>query len=223
MAALASKMDQWKTQPVYGQYLIELFYSAMDSPIPDAESKIIIGNQYFEHVDSIERGKVLHYVHISLTDAFISAKWCHALSYYYRFQNNDLAGSLESCKASLKFADNEGRPTTIGNKALHDISLIYANTGNHLGGRIQAEKSLEYAKYLGDIHAQAKALAVQAFCWLAFCNFKQIRTLCQTARELLDMIGLRGSSTDLQLMATEAAVHTSKRNMQTLVAFTCLL
>ncbi|KAJ7858483.1 hypothetical protein B0H14DRAFT_2748707 [Mycena olivaceomarginata] len=190
MAALASKMDQWKTQPVYGQYLIELFYSAMDSPIPDAESKIILGNQYFEHVDSIER-----------------AKWCHALSYYYRFQNNDLARSLESCKASLKFADNEGRPTTIGNKALHDISLIYANTGNHLGGRIQAERSLEYAKYLGDIHAQAKALAVQAFCWLAFCNFKQIRNLCQTARELLDMVGLKGSSTDLQLMATEAAVH----------------
>ncbi|KAJ7112025.1 hypothetical protein C8R43DRAFT_153306 [Mycena crocata] len=193
MLALSDKVVNWKTHPIYGRYLVELFYSAMDSPIQDAETQINAGNQYFEHADALK-----------------AANWYHALSFYHRYQTLDVRQALEKSRTALKLADSIGHPTTVGQKALHDISLILTNGGNQVEGQIHAERSLDYAKYLGDIHGQAKALAVQAFCCLTSCDFRRNRDLCKSARELLDIIGLKGSSTDLQLMATEAAVHYMK-------------
>ncbi|KAJ7090637.1 hypothetical protein C8R44DRAFT_750872 [Mycena epipterygia] len=84
-----------------------------------------------------------------LTDS--NTEWYHALSFYYRFQKNDFAKTLENCQLALSLADSDAHPTRVGYKALNGIALLLGNTGNPLEGKIHAEKALKYAEYLGDI------------------------------------------------------------------------
>ncbi|KAJ7090638.1 hypothetical protein C8R44DRAFT_750873 [Mycena epipterygia] len=64
MHNLSQKMDDWRDHPIYGQYLTEQFYTAVDSPIPDAETRIKAGKEYFEQAVTLQQGDVLAYLHL---------------------------------------------------------------------------------------------------------------------------------------------------------------
>jgi hypothetical protein len=46
----------WKDNPMLGEYLIQIVEASADMPVADAEAKIMLGDQYFEFKDTLEKG-----------------------------------------------------------------------------------------------------------------------------------------------------------------------
>jgi hypothetical protein len=52
-------MFKWRGQPIFGEYLIQEFHTATNSSLIDTEIQITIGNEYFQTMPELERGKPL--------------------------------------------------------------------------------------------------------------------------------------------------------------------
>jgi hypothetical protein len=59
----------WKEEPLFGNYLIAIFETAKHVPIADADTKIMLGNKYFEFKQPLEQGKT-YFVGATLASFF---------------------------------------------------------------------------------------------------------------------------------------------------------
>jgi hypothetical protein len=50
-------MQHWKSNPIFGEYLIELLESSDFLPDMDFDSHITLGTQYFKLKEPLEQGK----------------------------------------------------------------------------------------------------------------------------------------------------------------------
>ncbi|KAJ7207353.1 P-loop containing nucleoside triphosphate hydrolase protein, partial [Mycena rebaudengoi] len=55
---LSGKILQWKDNPLFGEYLIQLLHSCVHLPDLDFNSHINLGTQYFKSKDPLEQGKM---------------------------------------------------------------------------------------------------------------------------------------------------------------------
>lgn len=58
LANLSEEIVHWADQPIFGDYLIQLFESAPYSPVADAEAQIQCGEQYFQSKHPLELGMI---------------------------------------------------------------------------------------------------------------------------------------------------------------------
>ncbi|KAJ7253872.1 hypothetical protein C8J57DRAFT_1658920 [Mycena rebaudengoi] len=86
---LSGQMLHWKSNPIFGEYLIELLEVSEYLPNLDLNSTVTLGNQYFTSKAPLEQ-----------------AKWYRAVGIYFRGAKSDLAGALKSYQKAYSLAEN---------------------------------------------------------------------------------------------------------------------
>ncbi|KAJ7195327.1 P-loop containing nucleoside triphosphate hydrolase protein [Mycena pura] len=66
MAKVAGKIQSWKEDPIYGEYLIHMLAHSSHAPISDGEAQIALGIQFFENRGQNDRGNQM-LVNVKLT------------------------------------------------------------------------------------------------------------------------------------------------------------
>ncbi|KAJ7263754.1 hypothetical protein C8J57DRAFT_1470563 [Mycena rebaudengoi] len=180
----------WKDNSMFGDYLIQIVDISQYVPIATAETKIMLGNKFFESKHPLEQ-----------------ARWSRVLGLYWTVARSDRASGLEYYQKALALADSTGSPSRVGHQALCMISLIMLMAGNLSGAQKHATRAQEYAEALGDIYPQAESLYMQSRCHIIYANFAKAQKLAEDATQILLSCGLDGSALDLRLKSVTAAVH----------------
>jgi hypothetical protein len=58
--SLSAQRSQWDSHPIFGDYLIEYFDTSAILPLPDAESQISLGNEFFRDKSSLQQGGLIN-------------------------------------------------------------------------------------------------------------------------------------------------------------------
>ncbi|KAJ7244116.1 hypothetical protein C8J57DRAFT_1243234 [Mycena rebaudengoi] len=183
----------WKNNPMFGDYLIEIFETAEYVPLVDAEAKIMQGNKYFEFKPPLEQ-----------------AEWSIALGLYWIFTQSNMSGGLTYHQKALSLANSTGSPSRVGHRALSLISQFMTITGNLHSAQKHATRAQEYAEALGGIYPQAQSLYNQARCQILSANLSKAQILIKESTQLLISCGLEGCTLYLHLQSWAAEVHLLK-------------
>ncbi|KAJ7261917.1 hypothetical protein C8J57DRAFT_1232055 [Mycena rebaudengoi] len=128
---LSEQMLQWKDDPIFGEYLIEILDSSQHLPDKDSNSHITLGTQYFKSKDLLEQ-----------------ARWHRALGAYFRWAKLDLASALEHFQRAHSLAESTGYPTLVGYLALASTCAVLKYTGNTLSALEHAKKAYIHAEHI---------------------------------------------------------------------------
>ncbi|KAJ6464917.1 hypothetical protein C8R45DRAFT_1174203 [Mycena sanguinolenta] len=93
---------------------------------------------------------------------------------------------------------------------LHTLALLNWRQGNYQLTQALISEAYTLAQLCGNYNLQADALRVKATCAESLGNFKDCLSLCQTARELLGLCGMRQCGLDFQLRMFVATIHMEK-------------
>ncbi|KAJ7256292.1 hypothetical protein C8J57DRAFT_1650715 [Mycena rebaudengoi] len=143
-------MQHWKSNPIFGEYLIELLESSDFLPDMDFDRHITLGTQYFKLKEPLEQ-----------------ARWSRALGLYFRGAKFDFVEALKCYQKAYSLAKSIGYPTLVGHQALRNICQILLATGRPLSALTHAKEAYRYAEHIGDIYEQAHTLYFQARCHTA--------------------------------------------------------
>ncbi|KAJ6584180.1 hypothetical protein B0H10DRAFT_1961941 [Mycena sp. CBHHK59/15] len=193
MQRLTLQIPLWKDHPVYGAYLQNRLFSSRTSPIPDPDTEIALGNQYFENADDLEK-----------------AQWNNALAAYYTIQGNQIEKALHCRQLALSLTNSTPNPSRPALQALTGIANITCSMGDYTTGQSYAQQAQQMAELLGDLLGQALAISMEARCCFSVGDFVCAAKLCRHGREVLQACGLQGTDTDLRLQSFEAEVHELK-------------
>ncbi|KAJ7912160.1 hypothetical protein B0H13DRAFT_2007882 [Mycena leptocephala] len=184
---VSEKIEHYRTDPVYGIYLIESLNSTGSFGVMgDMEVRIRLGHQFFETANELER-----------------ARWHNALGQYY-FMRNAHCEAMQHRKSALSLAGPT--PTKAGRLALQGIAQVLIGTGDYLGAKLHADQAQQCAISLGDLDGQAHIMALQAICCIGLGHFQQAATLCAQSRQLAKACGLEGGAADYQAQGYEAEI-----------------
>ncbi|KAJ7288717.1 hypothetical protein C8J57DRAFT_1642867 [Mycena rebaudengoi] len=124
---LTEKMTHWEHNPMFGDYLVEHFNSVKTSPVIDAQSQIVLGNDYFKSKGPLEQ-----------------ANWYFALGTYAHWEQSQMAHAPDLYDHALHLSDSTGCPTTIGARALAGIATVMYEMENPSGALKYAKKAEIY-------------------------------------------------------------------------------
>ncbi|KAJ7257449.1 hypothetical protein C8J57DRAFT_1721217 [Mycena rebaudengoi] len=190
---LAGTMRDWKDNPIWGEYLIELLKSSQVLPTQDLNGDIILGTQHFKSKNTLEQ-----------------ARWYRALGIYFWVAKSDLVKALKSFQRAYSLAESMGYPTTIGIHALTSICNILTVTGKPLSALTHAKEAYRDAEHMGDIYAQAWSFYHQARCYAILANYWHAQHLLQKSRDMLTTCGQQESQLAHLILNHQAEVHLVK-------------
>ncbi|KAJ6626077.1 hypothetical protein B0H10DRAFT_1942216 [Mycena sp. CBHHK59/15] len=165
LSNIHTKIGLWESHPIYGHYLIEMVRSSRYVQDSVAENYIKKGNNYFQGADTEDQ-----------------AKWYHTLGDHYQYSINDLLTSLHYRQLALSHIKNPTNMVYVS--CLARLSFLLSAMGDHLEGRIYAQKAQECAKLCGDTKGQAMAISNEAFCCYNLGDFQSAAALFKRAKDL---------------------------------------
>ncbi|KAJ7201759.1 hypothetical protein C8J57DRAFT_1736027, partial [Mycena rebaudengoi] len=207
---LSGQIQDWKHNPIFGEYLIQVLQSSYCLPDLDFNSHITLGTQHFIYKDPLEQ-----------------ARWYRALGLYFRFGKSDLAAALKYFQTAYSLAESIGYPNIIGIQALHSICNILNMTGKPLNALTHAKQAHSYAEHLGDIYTQAYSLWLQGKCHIQLANYWHAQYLLPKARQILATLGSPQSVLWLYILGHQAEIHLVKseylqsHKLQVAIASSC--
>ncbi|KAJ7264358.1 hypothetical protein C8J57DRAFT_1624960 [Mycena rebaudengoi] len=190
---LPGKIHDWKSHPIFGEYLLELLYCSLHLPDQDVISDITLGTEYFESKDPLEQ-----------------AKWYRALGTYFWGVKSDFVEALKYHQKAHSLAKSIGYPTSVGYLVLSNICSTLLPTGKPLSALTYAKEAYRNAEHIGDIYGQAASLYHQASCHEILANYQHAQYLLQKSRDLLTACGQQGSQLGLRILSNHAEIHLVK-------------
>jgi hypothetical protein len=174
-----------KDNPIFGDYLMQMMETARYLPPVDVEAQIMLGNQYFETKDQLEKGKTQPMGFYCLTFIYSIAKWSRALGLYWYGAQADTSTALVHFQKALSLAESIGLPTLVGQSSLFMMSQLMMITGDLNCAAEHARRAQDYAEAFGGIFPQAQTLYLQARCQIMLANYLQAQNLIHYVTQLL--------------------------------------
>ncbi|KAJ6464348.1 hypothetical protein C8R45DRAFT_1107256 [Mycena sanguinolenta] len=176
------------------RFLADSFIWWRECPIPDPEALIARAEELFPQLQDNETKCIFH----------------NAASFYYMEHNNDLAFAMKLLETALTVSRSCG-DIICQVQILDSLSWTYWRLGNYQNTRKYASEASALAAASGDMHAEARALRMEAVACVSLGAFRDGVQLCSRSRGLLDRCG-HGSESEAHdvLMNTEAELHMYK-------------
>ncbi|KAJ7027715.1 hypothetical protein C8F04DRAFT_1189275 [Mycena alexandri] len=96
-------------------------------------------------------------------------------------------------------------------EALFQLSDIKWHLGEYVGALVHVQEFRTLANTSGNLHGEARALSVEAFCWKALGHYPQCTSLINRAKSLLNLCGIIShGATSFTLMSAQVEVHKLK-------------
>ncbi|KAJ7443379.1 hypothetical protein FB451DRAFT_1437614 [Mycena latifolia] len=174
-------------------FIIEVFFGAQYYPILNPELLI---------------DRAVHHLEI-LNDPSLASMSYRVAGGYYQLQENDIARSLQSFDKALTLARNCGNVEE-HTPILNGLAGTKHDIGDYAESQKYAREAEERSQMCGHVYLEARALHLQALCYLYFGNTKAAISLWQRGRQLLQLCGMSGGSLDHTIMIAQANVHSQK-------------
>ncbi|KAJ7264297.1 hypothetical protein C8J57DRAFT_1230766 [Mycena rebaudengoi] len=206
---LSGKMLHWKSNPIFGEYLIQLLQTDY-LPSLDYNSTITLGMQHFESKDPLEQ-----------------ARWYRALGMYFKYAKSELTRALKHFQKAHSLAESIEYPTIVGHQVLGNICSTLMLTRQLLSALKYAKEAHKYAEHMGDIYGQASSLYFQARCHEALADYQLAELLLQKSKDLLTACGLQQGILNLWILNFQVEIHLVKsehsqsRTLQVAIASSC--
>jgi tetratricopeptide (TPR) repeat protein len=122
---------------------------------------------------------------------------------------HDLSAATNFYEISYSLAVST-RNARLQSQSLAGRAWIKWHLGDYPEAQRYAFESQRVNRISADLFREARALLIEAACWIALGNYRQSISGCNRARDLLVLCGMSGGDTDHAIMTCQAEVHKFK-------------
>ncbi|KAJ7181406.1 hypothetical protein C8R43DRAFT_1116782 [Mycena crocata] len=143
------------------------------------------------------------------SDSDVQCKFHNILGGYHWRHKNNIPMATDCFQAGLSLAISTSN-TPRQSVAMSNLAHVQVLLGNYTTARTQAHEAQRLAKICGDLLREAMALQIEAVCLYTLGDYKQSLSLCQRARNVLNLCGMAGHGMDNDMMNQQAQIHQLK-------------
>ncbi|KAJ7124016.1 hypothetical protein C8R43DRAFT_40275 [Mycena crocata] len=196
MSRIRTLLPQPTNHRLEVQFLTEMFESPrLHLSIEDPHGWIEQGISHFQHLD----------------DPGVEAAFYLAIAIYCTAHRAKMSQTSPGAflDRALKMSKASG-DTNIQSRVLTYVAMRQWRSGDTRAGQKSAQEARDLAMRSGNLYDEAKALRVEALCFLNFGNYKQMLERSHRARDRLRLCGMEGGGMDDIIRNNSAAAYTMK-------------
>ncbi|KAJ7479612.1 hypothetical protein FB451DRAFT_1365369 [Mycena latifolia] len=176
-------------------FFTEEFNSVLYHRITNAEVMVAQAQSYFLQFDD--------------PDLRLEARFYSAVGYYYVNSKNDISTSMQFLEKSLalSLSSEDTRQYCV---VLNLMAWVSWRIGDYPMAKIHAQESQRRAAISGNLHEEARALWIEAWCSRDLGDYKNTISLLNRATELVKLCGMTGGGLDHRILSSTAEIHLLK-------------